>query len=293
MKGSHIFLFLLTSILAESTTADEKIEIPIREDRSIQGVLRIPRGCPSTTRFPVILVFGGFVEAAIVLELLTLSEPVILASFDYPYRGDRKLGFPGVIFDAGNLRDAVRVTQEGITSLVSLLKNRKDVDPERIAIVGASFGAPFAIHAAAESPDLSALIVVHGFGDIRGTIRHRLLGIWADRLGRFSNFFAGLASWVITLILNPPIPEKDAMRLRTSQQVLLIEAKEDSFIPQRSKEVLWDALGDSAASVRRIEMPGEHLRPGSTELIEKLINTSLDWLNTTGWLPKNQKCLQP
>lgn len=290
MQVGRIHLLLVILFSAPHAIADEKINIPMPEGKFIETSLRVPKGCPSGTRFPVILVFGGFVEAGWVLDLLHLQEPIILASFDYPYRGDRKFPFPKILLDAGKLREAVRLTQEGISRLVPLLRDRKDVDPERIAIVGASFGAPFAVHAAAVSPDLSALIIVHGFGDIRGTIRHRLATLWAKSLGRLTDLAAGLVASVITLVLNPPMPEKDAKMLKASQNVLLVEAMADTFIPPHSREVLWQGFSESAARVERVQMPGEHLRPGSTALIESLIELSVNWLKRIGWLKRAQKC---
>jgi hypothetical protein len=73
-------------------------------------------------------------------------------------------------------------------------------------------------------------------------------------------------------------PEDEALRLRTSQCVLMITAADDSFIPRSSSDALWDAIRRSGAKAERRMMPGDHLQPGSDELIHKIMGEVQGWL---------------
>jgi dienelactone hydrolase len=154
-----------------------------------------------------------------------------------------------------------------------------------VAIVGASFGAPFAVRAAAELPELGALVVVHGFADPRATVRHRLRDLWRGRLGAAADPLAALAALAITRILQPPQPEVDAARLRPAQAALMVEATEDRFIPVEARRKLWAALAASPARTRHLTMPGDHLQPGSDAAIARILELTTDWLRELGWFP--------
>lgn len=271
-------------------TRTEVLQIEMEGEPAIQATLRIPEGCSDKAKFPVVILFGGFQEAAQVLDFVHPKKPMILASFDYPYKGSRKFRFPDTLLEGGKLKKFVKNTQTAISRLIPVLKKRSDIDLDKIAIVGASFGAPFAIRAASEHEDLNALIIVHGFGDVQGVIRYRLDRRWSEKLGYFSDWLASLSAWVIVRFLDLPLPEKDAEKLHRSQIALMVEATGDTLIPTQSRDVLWDALARSPAQTKRIQMPGDHLRPGTDILIEKIMDYSLDWLKQMGWFKPPIHC---
>jgi pimeloyl-ACP methyl ester carboxylesterase len=162
---------------------------------------------------------------------------------------------------------------------------RQDVDPRRIVIIGASFGTPVAIEAAAREPAIDGLIVVHGFARVRETAEHVILRSWLPRYG----WFARPAAWFLTrlasLYLDIPEPEESARRLRARQKALLVSAEEDSFIPKASREALWEALESSGSGAARehVVMKGDHLMPGSDEKIRAIMAISQDWLARQDW----------
>lgn len=270
--------FLLMAMFSEAASQP----LLMRSEKIPEGMLKIPIQA-SQKKLPALLIFGGFETGGGVLEILHPHEPLILATVDYPYDGDRRFRFPNSLMDGLKLRRSIPNMQKAIKALVDHLKSRKDVDPNRIAIVGASFGAPYSIRAAALNSDLNALILVHGFADIKGTIEYRLTNIWAGQLGFFSSWASWMASHLIVGFLDPPIPEDDARQLRSTQLAIMIEASEDTLIPTSSRELLWKSLSESHAKVKRIRMPGDHLRPGSDALIEKIMNLSIAELKKQGW----------
>lgn len=288
-----LLLLFLQSAQAEGKyfkTRTEMIQVEMDEGKSIRATLLIPENCPKNAKLPVVILFGGFQEAAQVLEFVHPKERMILVSFDYPYEGSRKFRFPDTLMEGGKLKKFVKNTEEAISRLIPLIKKRSDVDPDKLAIVGASFGAPFAIRTASTHEDLDALIIVHGFGDVEGMIRYRLNQKWSEKTGYFSDWLASLAAWVIVRFLDLPLPEKDAEKLYSTQIALMVEATEDTLIPASSRDVLWDALSRSAAQSKRIQMPGDHLRPGTDALIEKIMDLSTDWLKQMGWFKPQIRC---
>jgi dienelactone hydrolase len=232
----------------------------------------------SDVRHPVLLVFGGFEEAGHVLDLIHPSVPIIVASFDYPFEAPRKFEFPGSLRFAPQAKQAVHETIEGIEVLCRELRKRKDVDPDRITLVGASFGAPFALTAAAHDPEISGVVLVHGFGDVPNTIEHVALRSWQPRIG----FLARPLAWVLSRLgwwyLKAPVPEREARLLEPSQRVLMITAEDDSFVPAESSDALWQALQNSLAQRERILMPGDHLQPGSKALLHKISEIVTSWM---------------
>lgn len=256
----------------------EEVSFTLQNGKTLTGRLLVPVREDKKSRLPVLSVFGGLERAAKVLELIHPKVPVIVASFDYPFDAPRKFVFPDSLKFAPVAKQAVADMLEGISELHSALKKRDDVDASKITVVGASFGAPFALAAAADDPSISGVVIVHGFGDVPGTVQHQLLRKWIPRYGAFARPMAWFLSNVGWLYLNGPAPESSARRLTSRQRLFMIAAEEDTFIPTASTEKLWSAIESSPAQRERLLMPGDHLQPGADALIEKITSQITDWM---------------
>lgn len=250
----------------------EALEVQAPGRRVVMGLYKSPE---SGERLPAVIVLGGFETAGRVLDLLDPKKPVVLASFDYPFDGSKKFKFPRSLGDGGKLKAGIPRTLAAITELNARLRARAQVDPAKVCVLGASFGAPFALRAAAQDPKVSCVVLVHGFADVKGTMRHRLRQQWG--------FWGAVPAWLVSrlawLYLRPPRPERDAASLRAGQRVLVIEAGQDTIIPAASRELLWRSLKSSQADVSRIVMPGDHLRPGSDAQIQEIMRLVGEWLH--------------
>ncbi len=266
-------LFFSNPSFAETTT----YSLELKPGLTVQAQLK-RTGPHSKGPLPVFLIFGGFEEAGKVLELLNPQVPSILASFDYPFQGHRRFVFPDSLGQISDFKASIDLTLVAIDRLVEKLRTLSFVDQDRIAIVGASFGAPFAIRGAARNPHLTTIIVVHGFADVPKAIEHRLNQLWSNRLGSFTPFAAWAVSRAARIYLDPPEPMIDGPKLQAHQKVLVVEAIEDRFIPADSRLKLLKALQSSSAQVTHLPMPGDHLQPGSEKLIEEIMAHALDWL---------------
>ena len=257
-------------------------------------VFSIPRGLTLTAKirspipaqefagkkFPLLLIFGGFEEAARVLDFVRPKVSVVLASFDYPYTPPRKFEFPSSLKYAPEAKQAIQDMIDGIRELHTALKQKSGVDALRTIVVGASFGAPFALAAAAQDPSISGVVLIHGFGDIPGTVRFRILQSWKSRFGPLTNPLAWLLSRLGWLYLDAPTPEVSVLQLKPNQRALMISAREDTIIPRESIESLALALDRSLAQKEKIFMDGDHLHPSSerNQTIEAISDQVIDWM---------------
>ncbi|MDD5304974.1 MAG: prolyl oligopeptidase family serine peptidase [Elusimicrobia bacterium] len=230
-------------------------------------------------RLPSLIVLGGLETGARSLELIEPDLPVVLAAFEYPYAGPRRFQFPRTLVDGPRVKQAVAETPFDVRALHRFLRAQPYADADRVCVVGVSFGAPFALRAAADDPDLKCLVLVHAFADVEGTSADRMRQLWSGRLGPLARPAAWLLSRLMVASLAPPRPEEDAARLRADQRVLMVEAGDDTLIPAASRDLLWRRLQSSGARARRVVMPGEHLLPGSEETIARIVTAVERWLS--------------
>src|SRR5690606_8034240 len=108
---------------------------------------------------------------------------------DYPYKQEQRKWTAGEIFRRGpELRRALHATREGLCPFLEQLEENPSVDRNAIFVLGASFGVPYALYAVNDCRTrvpIRALILVHGFGDIPGTIEYRMLPRFTRNYGPF------------------------------------------------------------------------------------------------------------
>ncbi|HEY0973055.1 MAG TPA: dienelactone hydrolase family protein [Solimonas sp.] len=282
MKRARIGWGLVLGLLCTPLLAAPRVErvaFTLDDGRRIEAELRGPAGRDAP--LPVVLLFGGFRGAATVLDAVPSDLPLIAASFDYPFDPPRRFRFPQSFGDLPALKRGIDQTFEGIEQLVAHLRSRDDVDAQRITIVGASLGAPFAVISAAEL-DLPGVVLVHGFGEVRRVIAQQFIRKLEPRYGAWARAPSwGLAN-AITWGFRLPAPEDYASRLRASQRVLMITAGDDDLIPAQATETLWQSLQASQARVERVDQPGVHLRGTGDARIADLVGQALRWMGREG-----------
>ncbi|MGK5087177.1 hypothetical protein WDW86_06430 [Bdellovibrionota bacterium FG-2] len=279
---SHGRIILFTAFVAvRSPATTQHFLVQVSDDRLVHATLNLPSGLLPGQRVPVLMVFGGFEGAGRVLDLIHTEKPIALASFDYPFSQSRNLKFPGVLQALPEAKQLFPATVQGILDLAKSLRSRPEIDPHRIFALGASFGSPFVLAAAAKDADISAVILVHAFGQVPETAEHVLLRSWLPRYGWISRPAAWFLSRLFWLYLGIESPETDAQKLNDKQRVFMITASQDSFIPQSSSNSLWLALQQSPAHVTRKVMITDHLMPGSEKLIDEIIHEVETWIDQT------------
>lgn len=270
---------LLAAAPAGAQQHIERIPLRLDDGRVIEAELRRPATAQGP--LPVVMLFGGLRGAATVLDAVPAELPLAAVSFDYPFDPPRKLRFPQAVRHLPAMDRGIRQSFEGIRLLSAHLRTRRDIDAQRITIVGASLGAPFAVVSAAELA-LPGLVIVHGFGRPADVIAQqfvrKLQPRYGDWVGAPSRALARLLVWVYDL----PAAEAYAARLTRTQRALMIVAADDELIPVTATQALWQALDDSAAAAERIDESGAHLRGQDDPRIASLVGTALDWMRRAG-----------
>ncbi len=268
-------------------------EIELRlpgEERSVWVQLRRPKPRIQGEKFPVVMVFGGFENAARTLDLFTVEKRWILASFDYPFRGRRPLRFPDSILDLREARRMVRLTPIAMRALVRRVSEfEPSGDPSRRILVGASLGGPFAVQAASQlsTDELAALVLVHAFGDVREAVTASLASILQRALPSFpvfSSFIGRSIGEVIWKILGSPDPVRDALKLPSGLRVYFLRAGNETRIPERAVDRLEEALRLAPIRLEVERQTGDHLRPGDRAQLQEALKAVDTWLSGQGLL---------
>lgn len=280
MRGTALLAALLLLPAAQAAErVEERLTLQLPSGTTLP--VRLLRPASMVKPLPALILFGGLRRGAGAIDLVETERPLLLASFDYPVdfpRHPRWYQWPALV---PRIRQGIADTRAGIRALYRQLRARADVDPQRIILAGVSLGAPFATLAAADEP-IPAVILVHGFGELRLMTAHQFARRWERRYGAVGRGAAqGLATLLDHAVGLPDI-ETAARRLRPTQRVLLITAENDRFVPPAARESLWQALQASDAAVARIRQPGAHVRATEPERLHELVEESLGWLRREG-----------
>ena len=159
--------------------------------------------------------------------------------FDLRYRGESEgqvstLGAK----EAWDIEDAVRY-----------LRNRSEVDPERIGVQGGSLGAVSAILAAAHTPEIKGVVAEIPFADLRSAIAHSFhhhregVGLPSFPFAPMSMFFCEVRLGIDIDDVSP----KTVIGMISPRPVFLIDDLEDDRFPSDSVEVLYEVAGEPKA----------------------------------------------
>ena len=281
-----IALATLLALPVGSALADhrrETVTLTLESGRRIAAELRLPSNAGDTP-VPAVMLFGGLQSADHTLDLLPeVDVPMAMARFDYPYDPPRSFSFPGSLRHLPAARAAIFDTLEGIGALFDALVAHPAIDGERITVVGASLGAPFAVVTAARH-DIPGMVAVQGYGNLDTVIAHQLALRFEPRLGLAGVVLADVLSWLITAYARLPSPEDHARQLEPDQRALLVTARDDRIIPEQATNALWTAMTESRATAARRDLEGGHLHSSADAMIERILGETLDWLREEGLL---------
>ncbi|HEX5047536.1 MAG TPA: S9 family peptidase [Gammaproteobacteria bacterium] len=160
--------------------------------------------------------------------------------------------------DAGHGQWGVGVMQHDLTDGVAAVVAAGIADPERVCIVGASYGGYAALAGAAFTPELyRCAVAIAGVADLRD-----MLGFERDRAGTES---ATVSYWREAMgvtsadspvdRLNAASPAQHAQAVRAA--VLLIHGRDDTVVPITQSRTMERALTSAGKSVQFVELDGE------------------------------------
>lgn len=256
---------ITTANAGESITSDGQTaeSVHLVSDSGLEVSFRIIRSSDSDTPLPILMILGGHRTGRDVVDLYNGVSNRAVVGVDYPYDGPDKV--KGVLPIARTLpvaRQAFLDTVPALSLVLDWLVQQAWVDKNRIVLVGASLGVPFAAKAAARDDRITGLMLIHGAADNR---------LWAEvQVARRvdAKFLHYPLSNVLNWLAYGPIFDTRANVAQFSPRPLLIVgARKDERTPAGQQELLLGAAGEPK---RLRYTAGQHVEPDRADIILEL-----------------------
>jgi len=232
-------------------------------DSGLQVSFRIIRDVETDAPLPVLMILGGHRTGSDVVELFGDVRHRSVVGVDYPYDGPDKV--KGVIPIARMIplaRQAFLDTVPAISLILDWLVEQPWVDKNRMVLVGASLGVPFAATAAARDRRITGLMLVHGAADNR-----LWLEVQAARRIDTELLHYPLATILYWLAYGPVLDTSKHVANVSPRPVLIIGARDDERTPAGQAELLFDAARDP----KRLRFTdGQHVQSNRKEIVAEL-----------------------
>jgi len=249
------------------SAASEPVELVTRDGYRLNGRF-FPAGAPG--RAPAVIIGHGVMA----------EHAMYFASYG---KLVHDLGYGALLFDfRGHGRSDGHVETYGVREVedvraaVDWLRARPDVHPGRIAIIGHSMGAAIAILAAAEIPEIGAVVTDAAYDDLRVAAAQRLrLGIlpsWVGPALAEASFFLGSLESGIDRAAPQPI---DRIAAIAPRPVLLIHSPDDRATSVECSRRLFAAAREPR---RLLLVPGGHSRNHLKDMSPELNSGVADFL---------------
>jgi len=215
-----------------------------------------PPGTPPV-RPRVLLTYAGEKTGRAMLELIPQRPDLVLVAVQYPYR--RPQGALQCLRWPHDVRRAAYRTVAGGMLAVSFLA-AEGVATDRVTVLGASLGSPFAVIHGALDRRVADVMVVHGGGDLPGVasaIERRAGRAWRAPL------VAGLAA----VLVDSFDPVRYAPRI-APRRLSIIASRRDRYFPVSSVRALYDRAGEPK-SLRWTDT--EHVGVGKRTIVDDLV----------------------
>lgn len=249
-------------------TTEQEVRVVSSSGLGIELAIRRPADADTLERRQLFLVLGGHERGKGAGALIGDTRGAIFASMEYPFEGNHRAKGIEVLALVPAIRQAIYDTPPAVSLALDYLLSRPDVDPTRVELIGASFGAPFATIAAARDPRVSRLWLAHGGGDTYAMINRGL-----EREIGFAPARAGVAHLANLLASGPRFAPERWIADVAPRPVVMLNAEDDEKIPRRSVEVLYEAARQPKELVW---LPGQHMQGNRPEVLERLVDAVLE-----------------
>jgi hypothetical protein len=232
------------------------------------ATLRLPRDS-TATGLPGAVVAGGFGGGWRSAAEIDPGPDVALLSVDYPYTGRRaRIPARDIILRGPALWRATHEMSALLTRAGDYLARRGDVDSTRIAMVGASLGVPFALHAAARSQRFRAVAVLYGQADLSDWVGRNLRGVpgWARPI------IGGIAA----LLYRDYEPARLAPRI-SPRPILLVNGRGDERVSEEGARALYRAAREPR---EQVWIEGLHVGLERGRILSRLSEVTARWFRT-------------
>jgi dienelactone hydrolase len=253
---------------AQARTVLERVRLTSASGRRVTCLLRRPAAVGRMRAEAAVLLFGGIGTGGRAATLVDPSHRAVVLACDYPWDDPSRLPWWRIVWRTPAIRADVLATPQALTVAASFLIGLPNVDPRRVAGIGASLGVPFVAAWAAEDQRVGAVALVYGGGDLRAlfeaNLRRKVATRWLRR---------ALAAVGATLLADLD-PARAAPRI-APRPLLLVGSREDERVPRTSVEALVAA---ARPPVTTLWIGGGHMMPRDTALLRVISDTTVAWL---------------
>jgi fermentation-respiration switch protein FrsA (DUF1100 family) len=150
-----------------------------------------------------------------------------------------------------------------VSLVLDWLNDQAWADQNRIVVIGASLGVPFAANAAARDKRIHGVVLVHGAADNRLWLEIQI----ARRIDT-EMLHGPLATVVYWLAYGPILDTSESVSAISPRPVLIIGARDDERTPVSQVELLFE----SANEPKRLRWTdGQHIQTSRTEIVAELL----------------------
>lgn len=252
----------------ESAESDGHRESVVRltNDKGLVVTLAVRRPIAAlASKRPAFLILGGAERGRGAAKLLADTRGTIVAAIDYPYDGDLKAKGLAVLAQVPAIRRAFYATPPAVTLVLDYLRRDPEVDPARMELMGASFGAPFATIAAARDPRVTRLWIAHGGGRPYLMIE---TGLRRDVPNAFLR--VPLAALGTLLVSGPRFAPEHWVDRVAPRPIVLLNATEDERIPPAAVHALWEA---ARPPKEQIWIDGPHMLGSRPQILQAIVDS--------------------
>lgn len=260
VRPKHAELLARRSPLASAKSEPEQVEsggflsqaVRLKARSGLTVDLRVLRPGGEAGPLPLMVLLGGHRTGRDAVELLGAPGRFVVAALDYPYDGpERPRGLWQSITTISAARRTLLDTPAAVLLAVEWLAAQTWVDPERMEIVGVSFGVPFAAVVGSTDPRLRRAWLIHGGAGnsqwIEANLGPRVPPGWRRRV-------AGRLVWLLTH--GPTLDAGHWTPLLSPRPVIIVGARQDRRVPSKIVERLY-AIAREPKEL--IWMEGDHI----------------------------------
>jgi len=234
-----------------------EISFKARDGLVIPTILTIPQDkLQSLKNLPAVILPHGGPETYDPIAFDWLAQAIANQGYiviQPQFRGSSSFGLK---FRNAGRGEWGRKMQHDLTDSVKYMVGKGYVDPERVCIVGASYGGYAALAGGAFTPELySCVASINGIGDINAML--------SSTEYRFGSDHSVLSYWE-RLVINKAINKKDLDDIspinftdKFTAPTLLIHGEQDTVVKKYQSEDMYSALKSSNKPVRYVELEDE------------------------------------
>jgi dienelactone hydrolase len=245
-----------------------------------EAFLVVPQGPEAP--FTSFVLAGGLRTGREAVRFITdrpaMARRAVYLVTDYPYEGPRTFSGLQFLYWLPEIRQALFDAVEAIRLCVDVLVSEPAADPDRIVLLGASFGAFYAVDAGGLDERPAAVIAFMGGGGLAGLLD------WNLREGGYtgSRWLSAPAAWLTSLTIRPLEPVRLVGRIAPRPYVQ-INATGDSRIPEESALKLFEAASEPK---RLVWMQTRHVLPHLEEIIQEMFEIAMSEAEALGLIEK-------